>query len=935
MNRAAADGIAPLTEAFAEARPGMRLLCTGAAAAARGALEAGFGYAATYPGSPVVETFEALQAAAPGRCRIALNEHVAWHGAFGYALCGGRALLVMKQVGFHVAGDPAHYSAYLGVKGGLVAVIGDDPGATCSTGEFDVRFQSLHTHLPVLEPADAAECLSLTRAAFDLSERLALPALVVIPAGLCHGTGTAVTGPLLPPREELAFAKDPGLTSVGGRAVELHRILLEKIRALARGETALPFPVAEFLPGDGPDLVVAPSVQRAAAREYLNEAGLTGRVSLFSPRMTYPFPARAFDEALRESGAKRILFLEPLEGFLEHQAALHLARRGGTLPELHGKDLLPAHGEPAVARLRGAMETFFDKKLISNFVNSVGGLCPPHLPPPSWTARDRSAYHAASRHARRSRKADGLWKPIYFEENRGLGPTAPVGCRGETPADEIPDTPPREGTFCPGCPHRAFFHLLKGALRPGDVLGGDIGCSSLPPHHADWLTCMNSGASIAAGVARAVGRTRQRVVSLIGDSTLFHSGLQTVLECAQTDSDQILFVLDNRSTAMTGHQPTPATEGEGLDGRRGDARVRIREVLASLGVRELHTLDPARITRGRALVRRLLDRPPGFACVIVERECRLAQARREKGARRDDGSRTTYEVVPDRCRACRVCYADLACPAITADSEGRAAIDPTLCVACGLCHDACPNGAIVKFAWRKTEADGKHAGCPPHASAPEGERTSGPPRIPPHPPCDPHAIRSLAVTGLGGQGILFAARLLRLALGRRHAHLAGSDNRGGAQRFGHVGALIRAAAGGEAAPAAECPDGSLQALLAFEASEALRFLRKAGQGTLVLLDRYVLVPTNARRAGTPHPDAEEVARAFRARGATVLLDDYRALALDATGEARDANLFMIGRLLRHTAPWLLPEDLAAVAPDAAGRILAGYRDGAPEREGSR
>lgn len=835
-----------LADHFFDERVDRRLTATGAALAARGAWEAGAGLFLTYPGSPVVETFEVLTAEkspVKDRCRVVLNEHVAWHQAQGYSLAGGRVLVVMKHVGFHVAGDPAHYSGYLGARGGFVIVVGDDPGATCSTGEFDVRFQSLHTHLPILEPTDFGEALSLTRSAFELSEQLCLPVLVVLPAALCHGVGTAQTGPVLPPGTEMKFAKNPALTSVGGRAVALHEALLAKIESL-RQEAPGPRIVAEYQPGNGSDLLIVPSIQRTAVLEYLRETGLEKQVSIWSPRRTYPLGVAVLEWILTEYQPQRILCLEPLEGFIEHQVAVALAHRQDPLgPQLHGKDYLPMAGETGVERLRGALDLFLNL------------------------------------------------------------PTVPL------PA--VVDVPPREGTFCPGCPHRSFFYLLRGVLRPDDVLGGDIGCSSLPPHHADWLTCMNSGASIASGVARAVDRNQQRVVSLIGDSTLFHSGLQTVLECAQTDSDQLLFILDNRWTAMTGHQPTPATPG-GDDGRSARSQtVDIRQLLKSLGVQRIHSLDPRRIVQGRALLRRVLREEKGFHCVLVERECALQVERCRK--RCHEEHHLHYAVVDERCRSCGECYAVLTCPAISADDEGIAQIDPSLCDRCGTCHAACPNGAIWKFSVNESrgpatlariEATSQRAEAMISDAVPIGaEETSIP----------VHGALNLIITGLGGQGILYLSKLLRGVLAECHEQLSGWDNRGGAQRFGHVAAVIRAAEN-NLPLGLDIPAGRADAILALEATEALRFLHKAGPQTLVILDRFVLVPTNVRRTRGEYPTADEVAEAFRKRGCRVILADFRDVALAAGLDGRDANLLMLGRLLREGCPGLMLKDFYKQVP---------------------
>ncbi|HEY9072077.1 MAG TPA: thiamine pyrophosphate-dependent enzyme [Candidatus Ozemobacteraceae bacterium] len=597
-------------------KPGDRAALTGAGAAALGAYEAGVGFVTTYPGSPITETFDLLADPAnprPAICRLSINEHVAFHAALGFSLAGGRSLVTMKHVGFNVAADPAHYAGYTGIRGGMVILIGTDPGATCSTGEYDVRFYAFHTHLPLLEPASGQDVHDILREAFAWSEADGLPYVVAIPAGTCYGIEGITAGPARERQDGTRFEADPDLTNVGRRAVANHARLLAKLDSLKYLSTDRHL-FRTFGSGHG-TLILTSGAHLARVREAVRILKAEDDVMIAVSLLTHPYPTHLLDPLLRE--ARRIVFVEDLGGPLEFSLSRFLLTSGGSF-EIHGKDLFPAYGALDLGTVTRGLAA-------------------------------------------------------------ALGRPAPE--RG-SPC-ELPE---REGTFCPGCAYRPFFHALTEALGPDGVIGGDIGCSSLPPHFSSWLTCMNSGTSIAAGVTLAVAG-RQTVVSLIGDSTLLHSGLQTILEAAATDSNQVCFVLYNHWTAMTGHQELPVSP-RSPDGTPV-SHLDIQALLRSLGVRSLELADPTRLDAFRSLLKRVLA-GSGFRVVLVERECRLQERRRP------DPSpwKTLTHLEAERCRECGVCYERFSCPAIIPGTDGIPSIDEALCTECGVCRQVCPHGAI-------------------------------------------------------------------------------------------------------------------------------------------------------------------------------------------------------------------------------------------------
>ncbi len=161
-------------------------LMLGTSAIAQGAIEAGISYAASYPGTPATQILEHLAQNSSVKCEWSINEKVAYEVAYGVSLTGRRALCSMKHVGLNVASDPFMTSAYLGVRGGFVLAIGDDPGAYSSQNEQDSRFYASFAKIPCLEPSDGQEAKDMTKLAFDISEELNLPVMIRSITRLLH-----------------------------------------------------------------------------------------------------------------------------------------------------------------------------------------------------------------------------------------------------------------------------------------------------------------------------------------------------------------------------------------------------------------------------------------------------------------------------------------------------------------------------------------------------------------------------------------------------------------------------------------------------------------------------------------------------------------------------------------------------------------------------
>ena len=251
------------------------------------------------------------------------------------------------------------------------------------------------------------------------------------------------------------------------------------------------------------------------------------------------------------------------------------------------------------------------------------------------------------------------------------------------------DLPPRPPMLCPGCPHRGVFATLRSMDA---VVTGDIGCytmGALPPLSA-MDTCVDMGASIGMGYGlAAAGSAGDRpIVEVIGDSTFAHSGMGGLMHAAYNGGDATIVILDNRTTAMTGHQGNPIS-GRRLqvteDGEAAQATGLDLEALArALGAVSVVTLNPSNLKRTEKVLREEAARA-GVSVVIARSPCILLERR--------DG-KTALSVDAEKCSCCDMCV-QLGCPAISKDPRtSRATIDESLCVGCTLCVQVCRYGAI-------------------------------------------------------------------------------------------------------------------------------------------------------------------------------------------------------------------------------------------------
>lgn len=246
---------------------------------------------------------------------------------------------------------------------------------------------------------------------------------------------------------------------------------------------------------------------------------------------------------------------------------------------------------------------------------------------------------------------------------------------------DSPSLPVRPPVLCAGCPHRASFYAVKKAMvGKKSYFCGDIGCytlgNAMPLDMVDTCLCMGAGITMAQGF-HWVDKDAT-CFAFVGDSTFFASGMTGVVNALYNEADMILCVLDNSTTAMTGHQPHPGT-GRNM---MGDvvAKVSITKILEGMGVQKVVTVNPLNLQESVDAVKECASLP-GVKAIIFKSPC-VAITKPQGTA-----------VISDACIGCKRCIREIGCPAIVV-KDGKVTIEEGLCTGCGLCSQICPVHAI-------------------------------------------------------------------------------------------------------------------------------------------------------------------------------------------------------------------------------------------------
>ncbi len=612
-----------------EGKRGERHLLLGNEAIVRGALEAGVHLVTCYPGTPsseVPDTFHRLTGCgAPCRMHYAVNEKVAAEMACGAALAGAMALVTMKHVGLNVAADPLFTAAYTGLPGGLVVLSADDPGFHSSQNEQDNRHYARAASLPCFEPSSAQEAKDMTRAAFGVARELQQPVLLRTTTRVNHMRGAVTFGDL--------------------------------------PEKAMP--VVPFV-RDPRRFVPVPAVAAVRHRVLAENMEKARAMAEASPFNTVRVPQTAPSLGVAVSGVSRS----------------------------YVADALAAQGwEDRVRVLELGMTWPLPEKLITDFLAQCGRVLVVEENDPLLENGLRALAQKAGLGVRISGKGGIL--TIQGEYSRPLVTRALAEFLGEElPAEEIPAAPEglpgRPPNLCAGCSHRAVYYAARQVFGDDAVYSSDIGCYTLgmlpPLRCADFLFCMGSSISAGSGFALASGRT---VVGFIGDSTFFHSGMTGLANAVFNRLNIVAVILDNGTTAMTGHQPNPGMLQEQLGGLC--QHLDIESIVRGIGVTQVRKVRSFSLRAVTQALEAFRD-AEGVRVLIAEEPCALyARRSLHRGGER-------VAVVTAQGGEVQACFEHFACPAFCR-KDGLCAVDATLCTGCGMCLQIAPGAfRLVKRA---------------------------------------------------------------------------------------------------------------------------------------------------------------------------------------------------------------------------------------------
>jgi indolepyruvate ferredoxin oxidoreductase len=806
----------------------------------KGGLESRLGLLTGYPGSPVSDVFDSASSIAPLLkkhgilAEMANNEALSVARLNGSRIAGVRAMAVMKSVGLHVASDGLALGnlSEPNNEGGSIVVVGDDPWMDSTQINSDSRFLSQHLHMPVLEPATFQEIKDWVGQAFEMSSLTNLYFTYLLTTNQADGGGTVWVRPnqfskvntqhpvtidtnkivsenvvLLPPRTQ---ARENSLP-------QRFETLIREARARQINQLILP---TQSISGRFPLGLVASGLTYCYLEHALAEMGLQGRIPILKLGLTYPIDGQIVMELAQT--VRSIFVIEEKRGFMETQISeiLKNAYQAGAMAQP-----LPVWGKifpnnlPGIPELKGLNPSLIIQYLAPVLLEKLADV------PGVDLARLR-------------------------KEQVILDATAKVEA----------DLPARTPTFCPGCPHRdsssvllevkkdfidpAYMKKVHGTKPVDVVFHGETGCFTMLMFEPNTALMHNySGMGLGGGTGAGLDPfiTNKQVVFL-GDSTFFHSGLIAISDSIKNNQDITYIILDNKTTAMTGHQPTPGTD-QNLMGEITFAQniERIVQGMADTSAIPVTRVNPSYRDSYRELLEDTILKN-GVKIIIADKECGITYNRRLKKEKKTILRRKGYlpeethvNITPEVCEFCLECTRVTGCPGLTIEETlygPKIVTEMSHCVSDGACAKvkACPSFEEVTV------------------------RRRGPSRLVPVLPSFSNLPTPTPVTfdgswniytaAVGGMGAGVISAILVQAGQREGYRVLFSDKKGLAIRNGGVfGHIVFSKEGGPMSPLV--PYGKADLILGIDLLEAARGLDPRGNLRVAHPDRTRAVVNTA------------------------------------------------------------------------------------------
>jgi len=601
----------------------------GNTALVRAMIEAGTLVVSSYPGSPTPEIAEAIKSIPaderPFYFEFSTNEKVATEVAYGAAVNGHLSTVFFKSVGLNVAADTFVQLNLINITGGMVVVLGDDPGANSSQNEQDNLHYAYLSYTPVFEPASPGEVYAYYKQAAKLSMEKNMPVVLRLTTHVCHAKEKVSFDGWEPKELDKTPRFDPEsgpYVPIAAEVFPMKRRALNRLEEVkSEMETSDLNQVLDM--GNKKRGVITMGLPFLSLMEVLEAS--EDKPDVLKLGCVYPIPQKLVKEFLK--GYEEVKIVEELDDVTEKEIKA-LAYEAQISTKIIGKlDIEDWVGE-------------YTPDKVYDILNKT------------W--------------------------PDMLTEKRSK-------------REDLPDVPKRPAQMCPGCGHRSAFHAIKKALKDTDITVADIGCHTLgflPPYKiGELLMCM--GASTGIGSGLSLFNDDRKVVAFLGDSTFFHAGLPGIINANFNKHNLTLIVMENGTTAMTGHQNHAAS---GKNFNEMTDRIPVRKVLEGLGVRRIYEIDTYQQSRLTELVKQALA-DDGFSVVIARHPCMLKFTREQRS--KPGWAARRVDIDQQKCERIHECIETFACPTFTRKEDGQVEINKDLCIGDGSCLQTCPASAIT------------------------------------------------------------------------------------------------------------------------------------------------------------------------------------------------------------------------------------------------
>jgi len=581
----------------------------------------------SYPGSPMPETAEAIKSIKKEKrsfyFEFSTNEKVATEIAFGAAINGHLSTVFFKSVGLNVAADSFVQLPLMKIKGGMVVVVGDDPGANSSQNEQDNRHYAHLSYMPVFEPSDPQEVYEYYKIAAEQSQKREMPILLRLSTHVCHAKQKVHFKAF----KKVNFDNSPKFSVRSDNYIPItSKVFPMKKRALKRLEIFKDYANQTNLNqlvdnGNKNRGVITAGLPYLSLRDVLED--VENPPDILKLGIVYPIPEKPIKKFLQAH--KEIKILEELDDILEKEIKV-------------------------IAFDNNIKIKIIGKQEVEDWVNEY----------------------------------------TPYKVKKVMQKTWPKIIKLEPEVKKLMEVENRPAQLCPGCGHRSAFYVIKQVLSENDITVADIGCHTLgflPPYEMGEVL-LSMGHSTSTGTGLSLFNKERKVVSFLGDSTMFHAGLPGIVNAVYNDHNITLVIMENGTTAMTGHQNHPAS---GSNFNKKIKPVKIREILKGMGVTSIYEADTYAQSKLETIIKKAINED-GFSVVIASHPCMLKFTRE---ARKNNTFKDNKVIIDqDICEQIHECVEEFGCPSFSIKENGEVDVNEDLCIGDGSCIQTCPVNAI-------------------------------------------------------------------------------------------------------------------------------------------------------------------------------------------------------------------------------------------------